>query len=247
MTVLDMIRAAQGERPLHFTLLDPDKQSPKQAGVMAAAAQRAGSDAIMIGGSTGYTAEDLDTTAVAIKEVCDLPTILFPTSSGLISRTIDAIFFMSMLNSCSCDYLIREQARAAPVIKKLGIEPISMGYLIVEPGMRVGEVGHAECVPRDRADLAVGYALAAEMLGMSLVYLEAGSGAPSPVPPDMVREVANAVSVPLIAGGGITRPEHSRAAVEAGADIVVTGTVVEAAADIEDALAVIIQAMRGGG
>jgi phosphoglycerol geranylgeranyltransferase len=238
---------AQGERRLHFTLLDPDKQPPDHAGQMAAAAQRAGSDAIMIGGSTGYSSEDLDTTSLAIKEACSLPTILFPTSSGLISRYNDAIFFMSMLNSASCDYLIREHAKAAPVIRKLAIEPISMGYLIVEPGMRVGEVGQAECVPRDRSDLAVGYAMAAEMLGMSLVYLEAGSGAPDPVPPDMVRAVAEVLRVPLIAGGGITRPEQSRAAVEAGADIVVTGTVVEAAEDIEDVLRDIIMAMRTEG
>jgi phosphoglycerol geranylgeranyltransferase len=200
----------------------------------------------MIGGSTGYTSEDLNATALAIKERCDLPTILFPTSSGLLSPHIDAIFFMSMLNSCSCDFIIREHAKAAPVIKELGIEPISMGYLVVEPGMRVGEVGHAECVPRDRPDQAVGYAMAAEMLGMSLVYLEAGSGSPEPVPPEMVRHVAGAISVPLVSGGGITTPDQSRAAVEAGADIVVTGTVVEKAERIEEVLGDIIQAMREG-
>jgi phosphoglycerol geranylgeranyltransferase len=247
VTVLQRILEAQGEDPLHFTLLDPDKQVPRHAGEMALAAERAGSEAIMIGGSTGYSKEDLDTTALAIKEACSLPTILFPTSAGLLSPHIDSIFFMSMLNSTSCDYLIREHAKAAPVIRKLGIEAISMGYLIVEPGMRVGEVGQAECVPRDRADLAVGFAMAAEMLGMSLVYLEAGSGAPEPVPPMMVAQVADSIDIPLIAGGGITRPEQSKAAVEAGADIVVTGTVVEAAADVEDVLGAIITAMRGDG
>jgi phosphoglycerol geranylgeranyltransferase len=244
---MEAILGRLAERRLHFTLLDPDKQAPEAAGAMAAAAQRAGTDAIMIGGSTGYTREDLDTTAMAIREGCSLPTILFPTSSGLLSPHIDAIFFMSMLNSSSCDFLIREHAKAAPVIRRLGIEPISMGYLIVEPGMRVGEVGQAECVPRDRADLAVGYAMAAEMLGMSLVYLEAGSGAPEPVPPEMVGQVAASIDIPLIAGGGITRPEQSRAAVRAGADIVVTGTVVEDASDIEDVLGEIIGAMRGEG
>jgi phosphoglycerol geranylgeranyltransferase len=241
MTVMGDILEKLKVRKLHFTLIDPDKQSAEQAGEMACAAQRAGSDAIMIGGSTGYIREDLDSTAKAIKDRCDLPTILFPTSSGLLSPYIDAIFFMSMLNSCSCDFLIREHAKAAPVIRELGI---SMGYLVVEPGMRVGEVGHAECVPRDRPDLAVGYAMAAEMLGMGLVYLEAGSGAPEPVPVEMVHRVKRAVSVPVIAGGGITRPEQSRAAVQAGADIVVTGTVVERAEDVEDALRGIIDAIR---
>ena len=151
---------------------------------------------------------------------------------------------MSMLNSCSCDYLIREHARAAPFIRKSGIEPISMGYLIVEPGMRVGEVGQAECVPRADTEQAVGYAMAAEMLGMSLVYLEAGSGSPEPVPPEMVRRVTQSVKIPVITGGGVTRPEHARAAVAAGASIVVTGTVVERSGDVEEALSRIIRAMK---
>lgn len=247
MTILEGILETLKRRRLHFTLLDPDKQSPEQAGEMAAAAERAGSDAIMIGGSTGYSRKDLDSSALAIKTACAMPTILFPTSSGLLTRHTDAIFFMSMLNSQSCDYIIREHARAAPVIRQLLVEPISMGYLIVEPGMRVGEVGNAECVPRGEPEIAVGYALAAEMLGMGLVYLEAGSGSPEPVPPEMVAAVREVLTVPLIVGGGITTPEQARAVVNAGADIVVTGTVVEATSDIEGALGAIVEAVRGGG
>jgi len=113
--------------------------------------------------------------------------------------------------------------------------------------MRVGEVGQADCVPRDRPEVAVGYALAAELLGMRLVYLEAGSGAPDPVPPRMVRAVAAELSVPLIVGGGITTRRRAAAAVRAGADIVVTGTIVEAASDVERALRDVISAVRGGG
>ena len=244
MTVLEDILVKLEHRKLHFTLLDPDKQEPDRAARMACAAQRAGTDAIMIGGSTGYSHEDLDATVLAIKEACSLPVILFPTNSGLLSPHIDAIFFMSMLNSNSCDYIIREHAKAAPYIKKLGIEPISMGYLIVAPGMRVAEVGHADCVPRADTDQAVGYAMAAEMLGMSLIYLEAGSGSPQPVPPEMVEKVVQSVSVPVISGGGITTPEHSAAAAKAGASIIVTGTVVERSEHIEKALAGIIQALR---
>jgi phosphoglycerol geranylgeranyltransferase len=246
-TVYGGIVEALQRRPLHFTLLDPDKQPPMQAARMAEAAEAAGSDAIMIGGSTGYTREQLDRTTVAIKGACDLPTILFPTNSGLLTPKIDAIFFMSLLNSRSPDFLIREHARAAPFIKRSKVEAIPMGYLIVAPGMRVGEVGQAECVPRDRPDIAVGYALAAELLGMKLVYLEAGSGAPDPVPARMVRAVAAELSVPLIVGGGITTSRRAAAAVRAGADIVVTGTMVEAASDVERALRDVIRAMRGGG
>jgi len=244
MTVLEDILGKLEHRKLHFTLLDPEKQGPDRAARMACAAQRAGTDAIMIGGSTGYSHEDLDATILAIKKACPLPVILFPTNSGLLSPHIDAIFFMSMLNSNSCDYIIREHAKAAPYIKQLGIEPISMGYLIVEPGMRVAEVGQAECVPRANTEQAVGYAMAAEMLGMSMIYLEAGSGSPQPVPPEMVEKVVQSVSVPVISGGGITKPEHSAAAAKAGASIIVTGTVVERSEHIEKVLADIIQAIR---
>jgi phosphoglycerol geranylgeranyltransferase len=247
VTVYERIRELSRQRALHFTLLDPDKQTPAHAASMAASAEAAGSDAIMIGGSTGYTREQLDRTTEAIRSSCALPTILFPTSSGLITPHAHAIFFMSLLNSRDPDYIIREHARAAPVLRKLDVEPIPMGYIIVEPGMRVGEVGQADPVPRDRPDIAVGYAVAAEMLGMRLVYLEAGSGAPTPVPTKMVKAVAKEVTVPLIVGGGITSASRAAAAVHAGANVVVTGTMVEAAGDIRTALGKVVKAVRGEG
>jgi phosphoglycerol geranylgeranyltransferase len=102
-----------------------------------------------------------------------------------------------------------------------------MGYIIVEPGMKVGEVGEADVVKRGDIDRAVGYAIAAEFFGMALVYLEAGSGAPQPVPEDMVSRVRENISIPLIVGGGITDPMVASKLCGSGADIVVTGTLVE--------------------
>jgi phosphoglycerol geranylgeranyltransferase len=119
------------------------------------------------------------------------------------------------------------QIHTSLAIRKLGIEPISMGYIVVEPGMRVGEVGKADLIKRDDRKKAMSCALAAEYLGMSFVYLEAGSGADLPVPPEMVRAVKEILKVPLIVGGGIRTPEAARAAREAGADAVVTGTFLE--------------------
>ena len=135
--------------------------------------------------------------------------------------------------------VVRAQVKGAPIIKYLGIEPISMGYIIVEPGMKVGEVGQADLVKRDDIKLAVGYALAAQMFGMSFVYLEAGSGAYEPVPPAMISAVKQAIDIPLIVGGGIRTPEAAQAAREAGADAIVTGTFIEQCDDDSKVTAVI--------
>jgi phosphoglycerol geranylgeranyltransferase len=219
---------------IHMTLIDPAKQSPDRAGEMAKAAFDAGTDAIMIGGSTGVSQELSDSTIQDIKKSVDIPIILFPTSGSALSQYADAIYFMSLLNSKSVKYVTREQKMGAKVIKGFGLEPISMGYIVIEPGMKVGEVGEVELVKRDNIKDAVEYALSAQYFGMKLVYLEAGSGATMPVPPDMIRAVKDELSIPLIVGGGLRTEEKVQAAIESGADIIVTGTIVEDCEDMED-------------
>jgi phosphoglycerol geranylgeranyltransferase len=216
-----------GHRPLHMTLIDPAKQEPSRAAEIAAMAEKLGTDAVMVGGSTGVTQDNLDQTVLAIKRVCKIPVIYFPSGAHAISRYSDAIYFMSMLNSRNLKNVIREQVAAAPIVTKLGLEPISMGYIIVEPGMKVGEVGEADVVKRQDIPCAVAYCEAAQFMGMDLVYLEAGSGAPYPVPAAMVAEVKKTVKIPLVVGGGIREPEQARELRAAGADVIVTGTVVE--------------------
>ncbi|MDR0791110.1 MAG: geranylgeranylglyceryl/heptaprenylglyceryl phosphate synthase [Methanomassiliicoccaceae archaeon] len=235
-------RIAKGT--IHFTLLDPDKQPVEEAADIARKAEAAGTDAIMIGGSTDVTQNNLDATAKAIKKACKLPTIYFPSGAHAISGNCDAIFFMSMVNSASIDWVIGEQAKGSLITKKLGLEPISMGYIIVEPGMKVGEVGRAVPIKRDDLKGAMSYALACEYLGMSFVYLEAGSGADRPVPPAMIKAVKEILSVPLIVGGGIRTPEAAEAARLAGADAVVTGTFVERCSD-DTELKNVIKAAKG--
>ncbi|MDR0334595.1 MAG: geranylgeranylglyceryl/heptaprenylglyceryl phosphate synthase [Methanomassiliicoccaceae archaeon] len=235
-------RIAKGT--IHFTLLDPDKQDVAQAGRIARRAEEAGTDAIMIGGSTDVTQKNLDETAKAIKNACKLPTIYFPSGADAISGNCDSIFFMSMVNSTDTGWIIGEQVKGSLIVKKLNLEPISMGYIIVEPGMKVGEVGKAMPIRRDDVKSAMSYALACEYLGMSFVYLEAGSGADRPVPPEMIRAVKEILSVPLIVGGGIRTPEAAKAARLAGADAVVTGTFVERCSDDSD-LKNVIKAAKG--
>jgi phosphoglycerol geranylgeranyltransferase len=151
---------------------------------------------------------------------------------------------MSMVNSESVDWIIGEQVKGSLITKKLGLEPISMGYIIVEPGMKVGEVGRAVPIKRDDLKGAMSYALACEYLGMSFVYLEAGSGADRPVPPAMIKAVKEILSVPLIVGGGIRTPEAAEAARLAGADAIVTGTFVERCSD-DSELKNVIRASKG--
>jgi phosphoglycerol geranylgeranyltransferase len=130
-------------------------------------------------------------------------------------------------------------------VKAWGLEAIPMAYLVVEPGMRAGEVGDAELISRKNPTVAVQYALAAQMLGMKLVYLEAGSGAPEPVPDRVIRAVRDAIDIPVVVGGGIRTPEAAQTVTRAGADIVVTGTIVEVAREGE-ALRRIIEAVKAG-
>lgn len=224
-------------------MVDPAKQAPEAAGAIAAKAEAAGSDAVMVGGSTGVTQDNLDRTVDEIKKVSRLPVIYFPSGANAIAKRCDAIYFMSMLNSKNPRNITGEHWRGAPLIKALGLETLSMGYIIVEPGMKVGEVGEADPVARDDRERAVGYALAAELFGMALVYLEAGSGAPAPVPSDMIQAVKGSISVPLVVGGGITSPDMAREVALAGADIVVTGTLVENG-DFEEPLGEVVSAVH---
>ena len=219
---------------IHMTLIDPAKQEPERAGEMALAAATAGTDAIMIGGSTGVSQELSDATIQNIKSNVDVPIILFPTSGSALSKHADAIYFMSLLNSTNVKYVTREQKLGAKVIKSFGLETIPMGYIVIEPGMKVGEVGEVELVARDNYQDAVGYALSAEYFGMKLVYLEAGSGATAPVPPEMIRAVKDELTIPLVVGGGLRTEINVQKALESGADIIVTGTIIEYFQDMED-------------
>jgi len=223
------------KKKLHFVLIDPDDTSPEVAGKLARVCEELGVDAIMVGGSTGAEGEVLDNVVRSIKDNSSLPVILFPGSHGGISRYADAIFFMSLLNSRNPFFITGAQALGAFTVKKFGIEPIPMAYIVVEPGETVGWVGDARPIPRHKPKLAAAYALAGQYLGMRLVYLEAGSGAPEPVPEEMVRVVKSVIDVPLIVGGGIKSGEQAKKLIKSGADIIVTGTAIEKAKSLEEA------------
>lgn len=228
----------------HLTLIDPDEQEPESAGRIASSADSAGTDGIMIGGSTSAGGNLLDATIRKIKKNTDLPTILFPASESGVSKEADAIFFMSLLNSKDPFYITGAQKTGAPLVKEFELEPISLAYLVVEPGGTVGQVGQADLIPRDDPETAVAYSLASRYLGMESVYLEAGSGAEEPVPPEMVRAVRKSVDLMLIVGGGIRSPESAAERVEAGAEVLVTGTLVEKAEGKFERIESLVSAMK---
>ena len=247
MDVSEYIKTKRAKGPLHFTLLDPDKQEPVEAGKVAKLAESFGSDAIMIGGSWGDAFGDrLDNTIKEIKKVSKLPVILFPSSAQQISEHADAVFFMSLFNSRSTQFVIDEQAKGAIYVKKFDLEPLSMAYLIVESGNNpaVAWVGDVKAIPRDKAEIAVAYSLAARYFGMKMVYLEGGSGAKLSVPAEMVTAVKHSVGEGMwvVVGGGIRDPETAKEKIKAGADIIVTGTIAE---ESKEKLKEIIKAVKG--
>lgn len=230
---------------VHLTLIDPASQTPERAAEMALAAVEGGTDAIMIGGSMEASGIVLDETVIRIKEKVNVPTILFPGSSAGLSRYADAVFFMSLLNSRDLGYVITNQVIGAPLVYKSQIEPISMAYLVVEPGGTVGWVGDAKLIPRKKPEIAVAYALAGKYLGMHYTYLEAGSGADIPVNPELIGAVKRVLGEnKLIIGGGIRDAKAAKLCVSAGADMIVTGTVVEEVSDIAAKVSEIVSAIK---
>ena len=216
------------EGALHFSLIDPDpfEITPEGAAELASLAEKAGSDAIMIGGSTAFGI--IDSTVKLISDSVEIPTILFPGNISGVSEYADAIFFMSLLNSTNPYFIIGAQALAAANVKLKGIEPISMAYLLVHPGKTAAWVGEAKVFPRDKPKLPLAYAMAAELLGFKLVYLEAGSGAEGGgVPLEMISTISQYIDIPVITGGGFNDVKSVVGAVEAGASIVVQGTYLE--------------------
>lgn len=212
---------------IHMTLIDPEKVTSPAASRIARKAELCKTAAIMVGGSTVVSTAHLNNVIKTIKKTVKLPVILFPNNVTGISKHADAIWFMSLLNSVDPYFLIGAQVLGAPLVKKHGLEPIPLGYIIVGEGGAVGVVGRASPIPYDKPELAAAHALAAEYLGMRFIYLEAGSGAKSPVPTSMIKMVKKFISIPLIVGGGIKNGEQAKKIVCAGADAIVTGTILE--------------------
>ena len=248
MTVEEYLsEVIQKEGVAHVTLIDPASQKPEEAVRLATEAVAGGSNAIMLGGSTDAGGQILDMTAKMIKEQVSVPVILFPGSTSGFTTAADCVLFMSLLNSRDPHYIVGNQMLGALTLYKTGMESIPMAYLVCEPGGTVGWVGDAKLLPRAKPELAAAYALTGKYYGMRYTYLEAGSGADSPLPPEMIGTVKHVLKDSiLIVGGGIRDGKSAAICAKAGADIIVTGTAIEKADDVRALTAEIVMGAKAG-
>ncbi len=225
--IYDIIKSYKNRKG-YFCLIDPDKSTPEISADNAGIFENNGADAILVGSSIMLN-DNFDETIRQIKEKVKIPVIIFPGKFNFVSKYADAILLLSMVSSRNPDLLISEQVRSAPLIKKYNLESIGTGYMLIESGSltSVQYMSNSLPIPRTKPDIAVAHALAAEFLGMKTIYLEAGSGAKNYVPEKLIIEVKKNITIPLIVGGGIRNPETARKVAQAGADIVVTGTIHE--------------------
>jgi putative glycerol-1-phosphate prenyltransferase len=214
-------------RKLFAILVDPDKHDEKSLAQLTSQAYGSAIDFILVGGS--LVSGSVDETVQALKEKTKLPILLFPGNVLQISPHADGILFLSLISGRNPEFLIGNHVIAAPVLKKINLEIIPTGYILIENGRTtsVEYVSNTKPIPADKIDLTVATAMAGEMLGHKMLYLEAGSGAIEPVNSGMIQEVKKNTGIPLIVGGGIQTTEQVRRIYDAGADIIVVGSVVE--------------------
>ncbi len=217
----------------YLVLIDPDKQEISDAVRLAEMCGQAEVDALLIGGSLLFT-HVFDELIKAIKAACSLPVIIFPGSTRQLSPYADAILFLSLISGRNANYLIGDHVFSAPIIRSMNLEAISTAYMFVESGNITSAqfLSDTKPLPREKPDIAVAHALAAEYLGMSQIYLEAGSGAKYSVPENMIMAIKQYCRLPLIVGGGIRTPEEAGNKVRAGASFIVTGNVLEKSRDL---------------
>lgn len=209
-------------------LVDPDKMDSERMGRLIELAEEAKVDYFFVGGSL-VVSDNLDTCVETIKSNTDIPVILFPGSPSQLTRKADALLYLSLISGRNAELLIGQHVISAPFVKQSGLEVMSTGYMVVDGGAptTVSYISNASPLPSDKSDIAMCTAMAGEMLGMKLIYMDAGSGAKRSVSSEMIQRVSKSISIPLIVGGGIVSPEQAYESSKAGADIIVVGNAIE--------------------
>jgi putative glycerol-1-phosphate prenyltransferase len=209
-------------------LIDPDKVTLESLDKIIALSIDANVDYFFVGGSL-ILSNHLDACIQQLKANCDIPVALFPGSPSQVSRYADALLYLSLISGRNPELLIGQHVISAPYVKKSGLEIIPTGYMVIDGGAptTVSYISNANPIPADKNDIAMGTAMAGEMLGMKLIYMDAGSGAKKAISESMITTVSSNIDCPLIIGGGITTPEKAYNNCKAGADVIVIGNAIE--------------------
>ncbi|MBK7387953.1 MAG: geranylgeranylglyceryl/heptaprenylglyceryl phosphate synthase [Bacteroidia bacterium] len=229
MTVYQQITNKKSEGNKQFAvLIDPDKSSIEKIEKLCMLATDSGVDYIFVGGSL-LTNGNLPNCIRRIKYACNLPVVLFPGNGNQIDSQADAILFLSLISGRNPELLIGKHVVSAPIIREKNLEAISTGYMLIESGRPTTALYMSNTlpIPSDKPDIAACTAMAGELLGLKMIFLDAGSGASFPVNEQMIHAVRKSVEIPLIVGGGINTPEKAATACKAGADLIVVGNSIE--------------------
>ncbi len=223
-----LLALRKNKRKAFAVLVDPDKSQPKDLVHIAELCNTAGVDYLFMGGSL-MVSNHLDTCIQSFKSHSHIPVILFPGSPSQVSPSADALFYLSLISGRNPELLIGAHVVSAPMVRASGLEIISTGYMVVDGGAAttVSYMSHSFPIPHDKEDIAVCTAMAGEMQGKHVLYMDAGSGARNPITESMIQKVAANTQIPLIVGGGITDPEKAYLNCKAGADVIVVGNAIE--------------------
>ena len=209
-------------------LIDPDKVDEQKITELLDLTAEAKVDYLLVGGSL-VISNHLDEVVKQIKKQCSIPVILFPGTPSQVTRFADALLYLSLISGRNPELLIGQHVISAPFVKQSGLEIISTGYMVIDGGAptTVSYISNASPIPSNKNEIAMCTAMAGEMLGMKLIYMDAGSGAERPVTEAMIAGVAGVIDIPLVVGGGITDPETAYLNCKAGADVIVVGNAIE--------------------
>ncbi len=236
MNILEKIISVKKEGKKQIAvLIDPDKLNATELTNLVSKVKNSPINYILVGGSL-LSSDQMDEYIGLIKQNINIPVIIFPGSVHQISNKADGILFLSLISGRNPEFLIGSQVVAAPLLKRTKLEVLSTGYILVDSGVQTtaSYISNTTPLPRDKADIAVATALASEMIGHKLLYLDGGSGAKLEVPSEMISAVKKHIDIPLIIGGGINTKEKLETAFNFGADLVVIGTAIEKNQDFLD-------------
>ncbi|MHB1921171.1 MAG: phosphoglycerol geranylgeranyltransferase [Chitinophagaceae bacterium] len=220
-------RKTKGQKSF-AVLIDPDKITPGQIQGLLKKCTDAKVDFILLGGSLVVT-DHLDECVLQIKKYSEIPVILFPGNPTQLSRHADALLYLALISGRNPELLIGQHVISATAVRQSGLEVIPTGYMVIDGGAAttVSYISNASPIPSDKDDIALCTALAGEMLGKKLIYMDAGSGAKKPISEKMIQRVAEQIQIPLVIGGGIRDPEKAYRNCKAGADVIVVGNAIE--------------------